>query len=192
MNKNEFNQILSEVNGLASKAFNADYAQAYPENDDPDISFATCTAEIAIAADSWPDTSKLKEGYGKWSWEEIFFKSRYKPEKFVISVSRKGVIGGMLAGRLTDNDVELQFIHRDASEPLLKGFVLPASITYSAVLGFVMNVKYVSVSEPAPGLIIKYKEAMKGTVTVCYKDKGDVEKMTVRVDEALAPSTPAN
>ncbi|PQK69532.1 hypothetical protein CG428_21590 [Pantoea ananatis] len=190
MNKAEFNKYLSEVSGLASNAFNTAFAQAYPEKGSPGISFALCTKENAIAADSWPDTSKLKDGYGNWSWEKIFFSSRYRSERFVVSVSRRGVIGGMFSGRLADNSVELQFVQRNASDSGIKGFVIPASITFSAVLGAVMNSEYVSVSEPAPGLIDKYEEAMKGSVAVQYKDKDVVEKMTVRVDEVLAPSTP--
>ena len=46
--------------------------------------------------------------------------------------------------------------------------MIPASITYSAILGLVMGREVLSVSEPAPALIERYKEIMKGDVNVVY------------------------
>ena len=80
-------------------------------------------------------------------------------------------------------------MQRDTRCNSLKGFMIPASITYSAILGQVMGRDVLSVCEPAPDIVERYTKSMKGNVTFTFGQKGEVTKMSVPVDEVVSPST---
>ncbi|MBS5775786.1 MAG: hypothetical protein KHW84_22560 [Enterobacter cloacae] len=189
MNKPEFNSVLSEIGPLAADAYSQEMTELFPGIVLPALSFEVCDVQHYSKAESWPDTSAQKDGYGGWSWEDIYHKSKYSPEKFVIAVSSNGVFGGLFSGKLLATEVELQFVQRDTRCKSLKGFMIPASVTYSAILGQVMGRVVLSVCEPAPDIVQRYAESMKGDVTLTTGQKGEVIKMSVLVDEVVSPST---
>ncbi|MCE4113223.1 MULTISPECIES: hypothetical protein [Yersinia pseudotuberculosis complex] len=189
MNKLEFNDVLSSIGPLAADAYSQDMTVLLPSIVLPSLHFEVCTEQHFSRAESWPDTSAHKDGYGGWSWEDIYHKSKYSPKKFVIAVSSNGVFGGLFSGKLLTTDVELQFVQRDIGCTSLKGFMIPASITYSAILGQVMSRDVLSVCEPAPDIVERYQKSMKGDVNFTFGQKGDVIRMSVPVDEVVSPST---
>lgn len=189
MNKLEFNGVLSDIGSLAADAYSQEMTGLFPGIVLPSLRFEVCTVQHFSRAESWPDTSAQKNGYGGWSWEDIYHKSKYSPEKFVIAVSSNGIFGGLFSGKLLATEVELQFVQRDVRCASLKGFMIPASITYSAMLGLVMNRDILSVCEPAPDIVERYTTSMKGDVTFNFGQKGEVTKMSVPVDEVLSPPT---
>ncbi|ROR03372.1 hypothetical protein EC836_1161 [Erwinia sp. JUb26] len=189
MNKLEFNGLLSDIGPLAADAYSQEMTVLFPGTILPVLSFEVCKVQHYGKAGSWPDTSAQKDGYGGWSWEEIYHKSKYSPEKFVIAVSSNGVFSGLFSGKLLETEVELQFVQRDIRCNSLKGFMIPASITYSAILGQVMGRDVLSVCEPAPDIVERYTESMKGDVTFTFGQKGEVIRMSVPVDEVVSPST---
>lgn len=189
MNKLEFNAHLSLIGPAAAEAYSQNMMGNFPDIVLPSLQFNLCSVQDYRAAEAWPKTSAFKDGYGGWSWEEIYHKAKYSPEKFVIAVSGNGKFGGLFSGKLSANEVELQYVQRDIGCTSLKGFMIPASITYSAILGLVMGREVLSVSEPAPALVERYKEIMKGNVNVVYGQKGEIAKMSATVEEALAPPT---
>lgn len=189
MNKLEFNGLLSDIGPLAADAYSQEMTVLFPGTVLPVLSFEVCNVQHYGKAESWPDTSAQKDGYGGWSWEEIYHKSKYSPEKFVIAVSSNGVFSGLFSGKLLETEVELQFVQRDIRCNSLKGFMIPASITYSAILGQVMGRDVLSVCEPAPDIVERYTESMKGDVTFTFGQKGEVIRMSVPVDEIVSPST---
>lgn len=189
MNKLEFNGLLSDIGPLAADAYSQEMTVLFPGTVLPVLSFEVCNVQHYVKAESWPDTSAQKDGYGGWSWEEIYHKSKYSPEKFVIAVSSNGVFSGLFSGKLLETEVELQFVQRDIRFNSLKGFMIPASITYSAILGQVMGRDVLSVCEPAPDIVERYTESMKGDVTFTFGQKGEVIRMSVPVDEVVSPST---
>lgn len=67
--------------------------------------------------------------------------------------------------------------------------MIPASITYSAILGLVMGRDVLTVCEPAPDIIERYRKSMKGNVSFTFGQKGEVTKMSVPVDEVVSPPT---
>ncbi|HIE9467100.1 TPA: hypothetical protein ACXRY7_005129 [Klebsiella variicola subsp. variicola] len=189
MNKLEFNSILSKIGPLAFAAYSQEMTGLLPGISLPSIDFDVCAVQHLGDAESWPDTSEQKDGYGGWSWEEIYHKSKYSPEKFVIAVSSNGIFGGLFSGKLQATEVELQFVQRDIRCASLKGFMIPASITYSAILGLVMGRDVLTVCEPAPDIIERYRKSMKGNVSFTFGQKGEVTKMSVPVDEVVSPPT---
>ncbi|EPY4184471.1 TPA: hypothetical protein ACGE8U_005289 [Klebsiella pneumoniae] len=189
MNKLEFNGLLSDIGPLAADAYSQEMTVLFPGTVLPVLSFEVCNVQHYSKAESWPDTSAQKDGYGGWSWEDIYHKSKYSPEKFVIAVSSNGVFGGLFSGKLLATEIELRFVQRDTRCNSLKGFMIPASITYSAILGQVMGRDVLSVCEPAPDIVERYTKSMKGNVTFTFGQKGEVTKMSVPVDEVVSPST---
>lgn len=189
MNKLEFNGVLSDIGPLAADAYSQEMTELLPGIVLPSLSFEVCTVQHYGKAAFWPDTSAQKDGYGGWSWEDIYHKSKYSPAKFVIAVSSNGVFGGLFSGKLLATEVELQFVQRDTRCKSLKGFMIPASITYSAILGQVMGRDVLSVCEPAPDIVEQYAKSMKGDVTFAFGPKEEVIKMGVPVDEVVSPST---
>ena len=189
MNKLEFNGLLSDIGPLAADAYSQEMTVLFPGTVLPVLSFEVCNVQHYSKAESWTDTSAQKDGYGGWSWEDIYHKSKYSPEKFVIAVSSNGVFGGLFSGKLLATEIELRFVQRDTRCNSLKGFMIPASITYSAILGQVMGRDVLSVCEPAPDIVERYTKSMKGNVTFTFGQKGEVTKMSVPVDEVVSPST---
>lgn len=189
MNKLEFNDVLSQLGPLAADAYTQEMTQLLPGVVLPSLQFEVCTVKHVESSTSWPNTSTFKDGYGGWSWENIFHKSKYSPEKFVIAVSSNGVFGGLFSGKLLAKEVELQFVQRDVGCHSLKGFMIPASITYSAILGQVMSRDVLSICEPAPKIVDRYGQSMKGYITFIYDKEGEVLRMSVPVDEVISPST---
>lgn len=173
MNKPEFNSVLSEIGPLAAEAYSQEMTELFPGIVLPALSFEVCDVRHYSKAESWPDTSAHKDGYGGWSWEDIYHKSKYSPEKFVIAVSSNGEFGGLFSGKLLATEVELQFVQRDTRCKSLKGFMIPASVTYSAILGQVMGRVVLSVCEPAPDIVQRYTVSMKGDVTLTCGQNGD-------------------
>ena len=49
------------------------------------------------------------------------------------------MLGGLFSGKLLATEVKLEFVQRDVGCHSLKGFMIPAAITYSAILGLVMG-----------------------------------------------------
>ncbi|WP_181034876.1 hypothetical protein [Cronobacter sakazakii] len=188
MNKLEFNALLSGLGPVAADAYSQEMAESYPEIVAPSIQYKLCAASDYRTAEAWPNTSAFKDGYGGWSWEDIYHKAKYSPEKFVIAVSSNGVFGGLFSGKLLANEVELQFVQRDIRCDSLKGFMIPASITYGAILGQAMGCGVLTVCEPAPELVERYRISMKGDVEFTSGLKGIVARMSVTVDEVLSPT----
>ena len=191
MNKLEFNRYLSEIGPLVSDALFQDMSELIPGIAIPSLHFEVCTVSHVEISANWPDTSAYKDGYGGWSWESIFHKSKYSPEKFVVAVSSNGVFGGLFSGKLLATDVELQFVQRDVGCSSLKGFMIPASVTYSAILGKVLDRGILSVCEPAPATVERYGKSMKGGISLVYGKDGEVLRMSVPVDEVV-PSPPTD
>ncbi|WP_204260972.1 hypothetical protein [Leclercia adecarboxylata] len=189
MNKREFNALLSEIGPLAADAYSQEMTRLFPDMALPSLRFDVCTKVHYEAAENWPDTTAQKDGYGKWSWEEIFHKSKYPSDKFVMAVSSNGNLGGLFSGKLSENEVEIQFVQRDIGCPSLKGFMIPATITYGAVLGQVMGLGMLSVCGPAPKIVQRYEASMKGDVIFTYGQKKEVLKMSVPVDKVVPPPT---
>lgn len=189
MNKLEFNAILSDIGSLAVDAYSQEMTELLPGITLPSLHFEVCSVRHYVRAALWPDTSAQKDGYGSWSWEDIYHKSKYSPEKFIIAVSSNGIFSGLFSGKLLDNEVELQFIQRDIRCSSLKGFMIPASITYSAILGKIMGRDVLSICEPAPTIVERYTKSMKGNVTLTLSQREDVIKMSVPVDEVVSLST---
>jgi|GEM_PF-5962906 len=190
MNKLEFNGLLSEIATLATNTWSQEMTQLFPEKVIPHLHFEVCTAHHLTHSSKWPDTSEAKDGYGGWSWEGIFHKSKYSPDKFIIAVLSNGMFGGLFSGKLLATDVELQFVQRNIDCPSLKGFMIPASITYTAILGKVMSREILSVCEPAPAIADRYENNMKGKISFIYDKNGEILRMSVPIDEVVSfPTT---
>lgn len=189
MNKLEFNAVLSDIGSLAVDAYSQEMTELLPGIILPSLHFQVCTMQHLGRAKSWPDTSAQKDGYGGWSWDDIYHNSKYSPTKFVIAISSNGVFGGLFSGKLLAEEVELQFVQRDIRCTSLKGFMIPASITYSAILGSVMGRDVLSVCEPAPNIVERYTTSMKGNVSLKLSKTDEVIKMSVPVDEVVSLST---
>ena len=174
MNKIEFNSVLSEIGPVAAKAYTQEMTRLLPGVTLPSLHFEVGTAAHAAQSKSW---------------ESIFHGSRYSSSKFFIAVSSNGKLGGLFSGKLLATEVKLEFVQRDVGCHSLKGFMIPAAITYSAILGLVMDRGVLSVSEPAPNIVQRYEKSMRGEVTFAYGRTGDVLKMSVPVDEVVSPST---
>lgn len=190
MNKRDFNEILYKLGPIAADTYSQEIVQSFPHIKPPSIKFELCSPEHVECSTLWPDTSKSKDGYGGWSWEDIYHRSKYSSSKFVLAVFSNDQLGGIFSGKLLEKNVELQYVQRDANCHSLKGFMIPASITYSALLGIVMSREVLTVCEPAPAIVDRYGKSMKGSVTYVYSKEGDVLRMSVPVDEVVAtPST---
>ncbi|MGQ6550196.1 hypothetical protein KGP17_27510 (plasmid) [Serratia sp. JSRIV001] len=189
MKKREFDELLTGVGVLTVDAYAQEMKQLFPNLILPTLQFEVCSPAHAELSKSWRDTSVYKDGYGCWSWETIYHKSKYSTKKFVVAVSSNGKFGGLFSGKLSSNEVELQFVHRDVDCPSLKGFMIPASVTFSAFLGLAMSRDVLSVCEPAKAIVDRYETSMKGDVAFTYNNQKEVLRMSVPVDEVVSPPT---
>ncbi|NYU08089.1 hypothetical protein A8O28_04500 [Enterobacteriaceae bacterium CCUG 67584] len=189
MNKLEFNALISGLGPVAADAYSQEMAESYPEIVAPSLQYTLCSKQNYMVAENWPNTSAFKDGYGGWSWEDIYHRAKYSTEKFIVAVSSNGVFGGLFSGKLLADEVELQFVQRDIRCDSLKGFMIPASITYGAILGQAMGRGVLTICEPAPELVERYRRSMKGEVGYKLGQKGAIASMSVKVDEVLTPPT---
>ncbi|WP_144136439.1 hypothetical protein [Kosakonia radicincitans] len=187
MNKTDFNEVLDELGPVVADYLSKEMKLSFPEIIVPSIHFEICTLDHLEKVMSWPDTSAFKDGYGGWSWEKIYHKSKYSPEKFIVAVSSNGVFGGLFSGKLLASEVELQYVQRDVRCHSLKGNMISASIIYSAFLGSAMSRDFVSVCEPAPAVVWSYARAMKSSVTYEYDNGGAILRMRVPSGEIVTP-----
>ena len=166
MDREEFIELLDEACSYAVDFYS--HKAVYV----PSFSLRRVDAEIIKQSKHWPNTTHLKDGYGNWDWQKLWWPNRYKKERFFIAMCEEQNVSALFCGRVlhSASEVTLEYVQRNANALSVKGVVTPVAVTFAAALAVAMEMESVVICDPAPKIVQHYNGHMNGIATMKYKD----------------------
>ncbi|MGC2868910.1 hypothetical protein [Proteus vulgaris] len=137
----------------------------------------------AISAKHWPKTYDKKDGYGGWDWEDLW--SKYRLNKLCISIKTSDKVGALFCGRVSGDNVNIEYIQRNYDCEELKGNTAKITVVFSIFLAKILGKKLIKISNPAPKIVTHYSNILgKSIQTTCDK-KGRCSLIECHVTDVL-------
>jgi len=180
MDREEFTELLDEACSYAVDLYSQKAAYV------PSFSLRRVDAEIIKQSKTWPNTTHLKDGYGNWDWQDIWWPNRYKKERFFIAMCEGQNVSALFCGRVlhSASEVRLEYVQRNANALKVKGVVTPVAVTFAAALAVAMEMESVVICDPAPKIVQHYNDHMNGIATMKYK-KDVVTAISARAESLI-------
>jgi len=180
MNQKELAELQDEVCAYTVDLYRQSVASS------PSFSLMRANAALIKQSGNWPDTTQLKDGYGNWNWEELWWPNRFKKEFFCIAMCDDENVDALFCGKIisSTSEVRLEYVQRNANAVKMKGIVTPVAVTFAAAFAISMDIESVVVCDPAPKIVTHYSEHMSGIVSIAYKNNV-VKSISARAQDII-------